>query len=481
MKGATAPVRRRVAVVGGGLAGITAAVRCLDAGCDVTLHELRPRLGGLTYSFRRRVVSSDEASAPAAADSMWVDNGQHVFLRCCTAYQRLLDRLGVSDLVTLQPRLDVPVRSGDAPGRTAHLRRGRLPAPLHLAGSLLRYPWLTPAERLSFARAATALRSVDAEALENDRTSFGDWLRAHGQSDTAIAALWDLVGVAALNAHADESSLALGATVFQHGLLGEAGGGDIGWSTVPLQQLHGEPALRALERAGGHVRLRSKVGAVVREGDHLLVVTPSGVEPADAVIVAVPPPAVDSILPDGALPLPRGWPLSLGSAAIVNLHLLLDGAVLDEPFLAGLTRWPDGRTDYLWVFDRTSQSGLGVAPHQYLAVSVSAADDLVDQTTALLSQRFLPQLRRLLPRLPDVRLLDFFVTRERDATFRPAPGSAGLRPGPVTSSPGLFVAGAWTATGWPATMEGAVRSGEAAAAALLSSASTAALPGQVMA
>jgi hypothetical protein len=163
------------------------------------------------------------------------------------------------------------------------------------------------------------------------------------------------------------------------------------------------------------------------------------------VILAVPPVAAEQLLPPDALPLPPGWSRRLGSSPIVNLHVVLDRPVLDEPFIAGVG------TPVQWVFDRTSHSGL--ASGQYLAVSLSAADDYVDVPTAALREQFLPELAALLPGMRDAQVRDFFVTRERHATFRPAPGTAALRP-PVG-----------TATGWPATMESAVRSGAAAAAA----------------
>jgi squalene-associated FAD-dependent desaturase len=453
-----------VSVIGGGLAGITAALRCADAGYDVTLHEAKPRLGGLTHSFRRRLP----VAAPSSSGKhLWVDNGQHVHLRCCTAYLALLQRLGVDDLVTTQTRMDIGVRSSD--GRTARIRRGVLPAPLHLAASVMRYPWLTTAERLAFALAAGALRLVDPASADADGTSFGAWLREQRQSERAITCLWDLVGVAALNARADETSLALAATVFQEGVLGAADAGDVGWATVPLQQLHGDAAAHALSQAGVDVRLTSKVTTLAQRSSGWELLTPTGPEQADAVVVATPPAVAERLLPAGALPVPEGWSATLGSSPIVNLHVLLDRPVLNEPFVAGLsepTSVPGG-TEHLWVFDRTTQGGLGATPWQYLAVSLSAADAVVDEPTAVLRQRFLPQLTALLPAMTTASVLDFFVTRERAATFRPSPGTAALRPQPATRLPGLFVAGAWTATGWPATMEGAVRSGEAAAQALL--------------
>jgi hydroxysqualene dehydroxylase len=455
--GRRADAPRRVAVLGGGLAGITAAVQCVDAGASVVLYETRRQLGGLTHSFRRGELA--------------VDNGQHVFLRCCTAYLALLDRLGVADQVHLQPRLRIPVRQpGDR--RTAVLSRGALPtgrdlpAPLHLAGSILRYRPLPVTDRLRFAAAGLALRQVDRAAEHTDGQSFGDWLRRHGQRDRAIDALWDLVGIATLNSRADDASLALAATVFQIGLLTEASAADIGWSRVPLGQLHGEPARAALLAAGAQVRLNTPVRGLRAEHDgRWLVSTDTTAELVDDVVLAVPPPAAERLLPAGALAVEAGWADRLGATPIVNVHVVFDRRVTDEPFLAGVG------TEVQWVFDRTEPSGLSRLAHrageQYLALSLSAADELVEQPTERLRGRFLPALRALLPDARAAEVRDFFVTRERTATFRQAPGSAAARPPARTRLPGLYLAGAWTATGWPATMEGAVRAGASAAAALL--------------
>jgi squalene-associated FAD-dependent desaturase len=452
----SAPVR--VGVVGGGLAGIAAALRCADAGCAVTLLESRPRLGGLASSFRRGELD--------------VDNGQHVFLRCCTAYRELLQRLGVTDLVTLQDRLDIPVHvPGRRPGR---LRRSRLPAPLHLAGALLRHRPLTFADRLRLPGAALALRKVDPADPATDAVSFGRWLTEHGQSRRAIEALWDLVGVATLNAGADAASLAPAATVFQLGLLTDAAAGDIGWSRVPLGRLHDDAAGRALRAAGVQVRTSTKVRALGRTADGWQVSSEGEGERVeetvvDQMICAVPPAATERLVPEGALDLPPGWSEALGSSPIVNVHVVYDRRVLDVPFLAAVG------TPVQWVFDRTEQSGLRrvhPAPAQYVAVSLSAADDLIRTPAARLRERMLPALAALLPAARDARVLDFFVTREPHATFRPAPGTGALRPLPGTRAAGLFLAGSWTATGWPATMEGAVRSGNAAADALLATAGT---------
>ncbi|MFB9905962.1 hydroxysqualene dehydroxylase HpnE [Allokutzneria oryzae] len=434
----------RVTVIGGGLAGIAAALRCAAAGCSVRLFEARPWLGGLTYSFRR--------------GDLWVDNGQHVFLRCCTAYRALLDRLGMADSVVLQDRLAIPVRAPGLRGES-WLRRGIAPAPLHLAGSLLRYRSLPLPDRVRFARAALALRRVDPGDPGADRESFAAWLARHGQSPRAITALWELIAVPALNVHAEYASLAQAAAMFQQGLLSDPTAADIGWPQVPLGRLHGDAARTRLAEAGARVRLGSRVRAIEPLGRGWRIVTDRDTGTADQVVLAVPPSAAERLLPPGAVARPPGWSAALGSSPIVNVHVVLDRPVLPHPFVAGVG------SPVQWVFDRTRQSGL--ANGQYLALSLSAADEEIDRPVAALRMALLPELGRLLPGLPQAHVADFFVTRERHATFRPAPGTAALRPGPVTGAAGLYLAGAWTATGWPDTMEGAVRSGDTAAHALL--------------
>jgi hydroxysqualene dehydroxylase len=449
----------RVAVVGGGLAGISAALRLADTGCAVTVVEAKPRLGGLTASFRRGDLD--------------VDTGQHVFLRCCTSYRALLDRLHVTPMTTLQERMDVEVvRARD--GRRARLHRGGLPVvaglPLHLAASLLGYSVLPISARLSTTRAALALRSVDPADPMTDERSFGSWLAGHSQSPDAVEALWDLVGVATLNARAADASLALAATVFQLGLLTDAGAADIGWSNVALQELHGDSALRELAVAGVEVRLHCRAEAVEARGHGWTVrlATDDGAGDgageiaADAVVVALPPAPAERVLPVNAVDLAAGWSSRLGSTPIVNVHAVFDRTVMDEAFLACVG------SPLQWLFDRSAPAGLRTG--QYLAASLSAADEVAAQPVGEIRSRLLPELERVLPRVRGATLLDFFVTREPHATFRQAPGSGRWRPGTTTRLPGLVLAGAHTATGWPATMEGAVRSGNDAADAVLDSA-----------
>ncbi|MEV7399957.1 hydroxysqualene dehydroxylase HpnE [Streptomyces sp. NPDC091267] len=443
-----APRPSRAVVIGGGLAGITSALRLADAGLDVTLLEGRPRLGGLAFSFRRGELT--------------VDNGQHVYLRCCTAYRWFLDRVDGTRLAPLQNRLDVPVLDVGRPAgpRLGRLRRNALPVPFHLAAGLAGYPHLSLAERAGVGRAALALGRLDPDDPALDAIDFGSWLARHGQSPRTIEALWDLVGVATLNATAPNSSLALAAKVFKTGLLSEPGAADIGWAAVPLGDVHDTLGRKALDAAGVRTQLRTKAGAITRtDGGRWSVDTGAEQIEADTVVLAVPQRETHDLLPEGALDAPERL-LEIGNSPILNVHVVYDRQVLRRPFFAALG------SPVQWVFDRTEASGL-TGPGQYLALSQSAADQEIDLPVAELRARYLPELERLLPAARGAGIRDFFVTRERTATFAPAPGVGRLRPGTRTRAPGLFLAGAWTATGWPATMEGAVRSGAGAADAAL--------------
>jgi len=452
---------RNVVVIGGGLAGITAAIELRDAGIGVTLLEARPRLGGATASFSR--------------GDLMIDTGQHVFLRCCTSYADLLGRLGMTGSVTVQDRFDVTVLS---PGRRARLRRSGLPAPLHLARSLATFGFLSLPERLRVARAALALRSLDPAAPGLDGQRLGDWLGARGQSERARRMLWDLFIVSSLNIDGDEASVPLAATVLKTALLSGNSAADIGVPAVPLGELHGRAAVGLLERLGAQVRLGTKATAVQRgPAGGFLVRAGSGADAApgaddgddgdddgaevisaDGVVLAVPAGPAARLAGAAGVAGAARWE-DLGTSPIVNVHVIYDRRVTDLPFAAAVD------SPVQWVFDKTRTAGLQAG--QYLAVSLSAADGYVDVPVAALRERFLPALAELFPAAAGAGVTDFFVTRERRATFRQAPGCGALRPGAATSLPGLLLAGAWTDTGWPDTMEGAVRSGRTAAQELI--------------
>ena len=486
----------KVVVIGGGLAGITAAIALAQAKHEVTLLEAKPRLGGATMSFNR--------------DGLVIDTGQHIFLRCCTAYRGLLDRLGMTAQAPLQPRFDVTVL---APGKRAVMKRRRIPAGLHMLPALLGYPFLNTAERLRLTLAALAFKRLNEADPKTDELRLGDWLAAHGQDERTRRVLWDLFSVSSLNVPGDDASLALAAVVVKTGLLGSADAADIGVPALPLGELHGTAAARVLAKLGATVRPATKVAAVEPKGEGEFLIrlarsappvadapapaatdsneqaapiaaAEAATEPegppdlvadegavilADAVVLAVPHEQAAKLIPAGALPAETvdGW-AGLGAAPIVNVHVIYDRKVMDVPFAAGVD------SPVQWVFDRTRISGLHARGEagQYLAISLSAADEYAGMPVAELRAQFVPALAELFPAARDATVTEFFVTREKRATFRQVPGTAKLRPKSATHLPGLVLAGSWTDTGWPDTMEGAVRSGLNAVIALFSSGGT---------
>lgn len=447
------PARDPAVVVGAGLAGLTCALDLAEAGIETTLVERRPFVGGKTFSFLDKQSGAE------------LDNGQHVYLRCCTAYTALLDRLGLQDRVTLQSRLRLPVLDPDSGRRGAIAAApGPLPPPLHLAWSLLRFPHLRWADKLQLTRAVLPLMRMSETTRRGlDGESFGDWLRARGQSQAVIERFWDLIVLPTCNDLSDAVSAAQAAYVFKTGLFDDAHGADIGVARVGLSHI-AEAALRRFRTAGGTARLGRRATAIesgpgraltVRVGDTLIE--------AAAVILALPPNRAQAMLPEA-------WRARDGLAhlhqfhysPIVNLHLHLDRPLLREPFLAVL------HPDIQYVFNRDRISGRrDPEGGQWLDVSLSGAHDQAARPQAAIAETTIAALRRAFPAARDATVTHWRVVTEREATFRPLPGSARLRPGPRTGVDGLFLAGAWTDTQWPATMESAVRSGHAAAAAVI--------------
>jgi squalene-associated FAD-dependent desaturase len=426
-----------VVVCGGGLAGVAAACEAAGLGARVTLVERRPFLGGRAFSFTD------------ASSGREIDNGQHVFLGCCTAYIGLLRLLGTIGTTTLQRRLDVAVR--DRAGVTGRLRAAPVPAPFHLSASFAAYPHLTVAERAVAVRALLALVALRPGARDalDDRT-FADWLHDHGQSERAISRFWDLIVLPTCNDRSDRVSAALAAFVFQEGLLRTTTGSAIGWPRVGLTRVVDPAARDFLAARGGAVLTGRGVAAVgerhveLRDGERL---------EADGIVVAVPPRMAHEVAPD-ALPHEPG----LNAAPIVNVHLWYDRPIMDEPFEAVL------ESPAQWVFNRSAMDHDGAPEGEHhLAVSISGARGEVEVPRDALAAAIRDEVEALYPRARDAELVASAVVKEPRATFAAAPGQASRRPGAATPVPGVALAGAWTDTGWPATMEGAVRSGIRAA------------------
>ncbi len=405
-------------------------------GARVTLVERRPFLGGRAFSYR------DEHGVD-------VDNGQHVFLGCCTAYRAFIRLIGAEGDLTLQPALHAEVRTRD--GSVGCLEARTLPAPLHLAPSFSRYPFLSRREKAGVARAMAVLATMTGRRLDRlDEMTFGDWLRDHGQTDRAIECFWDLIVLPTCNDRSDRVSAAIGAFVYREGILRSRTASAIGWSRVGLTTLVDGPFRAFMARHGGEVRTGE--GVVRATSDHVEL-TSGETLAAEGVVLALPPDRAAAVAP-AAVSDP-----GLGTSPIVNVHAWFDRPLMRGPFAAIL----DGVSQ--WVFNRSAMGvteGAGDRRH-HAVVSISGAHDEVKRTKEDLVREVVGELRAVLPLARHAELIDATCIKEPDATFGVGPGQAARRPGAASREPGITLAGTWTDTGWPATMESAVRSGVMAA------------------
>jgi squalene-associated FAD-dependent desaturase len=412
----------------------------VDAGWQVTVLERRPFAGGRTFSF-----------TDAQGDEL--DNGQHVFLGCCTAYLELLERLGQRDKAFLQDGLEV--RIVDAELGPAALFESGLPAPLHLLRSFVSYPYVSVLEK---ARAARVLLEMRVRDLPEGQT-FAEWLRQRRQSENAIRRLWDLIVIPTCNAPSGRVSARQAGFVFREGLLRTRWGGRIGYARVGLSQIVPDAAVSYLQARGAALRFGA-APAALEYGDSKVngLVLASGERlAADAYVLALPPDVTADLLP-------VHWPRpALETAPIVGVNLWYDRPIFDGEVLAVIV---DG--DAHWVFDRTRIVGEAATSH-HIAVSISAADALIDVPRQEIAALVQAKLGRALPAAREATLLRSTVEKVRAATFVPSPGASASRLPARTALPNLVFAGAWTDTGWPDTMESAVRSGHAAAQASLES------------
>ncbi|MDX6400059.1 MAG: hypothetical protein QOF27_665 [Gaiellaceae bacterium] len=398
----------KAAVVGGGLAGLAASLELLDAGIEVTVHEARPTLGGAVQTLPAR--EGDPEPPP--------DNGQHIALGCFTEYLSFLDRVGESGSY-LRTRLALPVLAED--GTRSDIKPS-LPG-------LLSYAHVPLRDRVRISVVAARCRGVKPRPGE----TFGSVLRRLGTSDLAVDRFWDVFIRPALNLRADEVDAAAGLFTVRTALLGPRGNADLVLPLKPLGWMHGDAAGRVL---GDRVRLEERIESL----DDL---------DADAIVVAVPPHESARLLGE----LDPG----IEDSPIVSVHLWFDRPLLTTPLAALLD------SDAHWVFDRGALTGHKPERGQYLTVVSSGAPELLEVRGRELVERIAGQLTE---RLGAAELLWSRVSREPYATIALRPGV--VRPGIETSRTGVVRAGAWTDTGWPATMESAVRSGRAAARHVLS-------------
>jgi squalene-associated FAD-dependent desaturase len=445
MSAAANPQAPRVAIVGGGLAGLAAAVGLSGRGFHVELLEARRQLGGRATSFR------DPASGAL------VDHCQHVSLGCCTNLEDFCRRTGLIDLLRRQRTLHFFAPDG----RRCDIAASRwLPAPLHLLPSLLRLRYLTWRERLGIVRALRQLARTPVSDDQNAPT-IGQWLREHGQTHSAIELFWTPVIVSALSETLDRAAVPPVRKVFVDAFLGARQAYEMQTPQVPLGEFYGDRLEQWL--AGHGVTVRRECGVKQLIGDvnrvNELIMADGERLVFDALIVAAPWRRVSEILSD---PLRTALPQlleidRLESAPITAVHLWFDRPITNLPNAV-----LPGRVSQ-WVFNHGSQPLNG----HYYQVVISASRDLESQGRDAVLAQVQRELSAIWPAAGEAKLLQARVITEQHAVFSPLPGSERLRPGQRTAVRNLFLAGDWTATGWPATMEGAVRSGYLAAEGVL--------------
>lgn len=430
--------RPDVIVVGGGVAGVACALRLAQEGTRVLLLETRKKLGGRATSFVD--VRTGET----------LDNCQHVALGCCVNYLDLCERLGVSNLLRWTDET-YWVEEG---GRTSVMRPGPLPAPGHFGLSLLRASFLSGADKRAIARAMMAiLRTPSAAGV------FGEWLRAHGQPASAVRRFWEPIVVSACNLGVERVAVACAIKVFRDGFLASRGGARMSVAAVPLVRLY-DPAEAAIRAAGGEVRLGV---SAERIGENSVTTDAHETIVADRVVCALPPErAAKSIDTDVRVKDARFDGLErITFSPILGVHLAFDRPVSDLPH-AVLVERPTQ-----WVFNKgaATDAATGAAAHHMHAV-ISAADEWLPLSEERIGERVLADVRACFPAASDAALLRVRAVKEKRATFAATQEVEALRPAVVGDTP-LLLAGDYVQTGWPATMEGATRSGYLAAAACL--------------
>jgi squalene-hopene/tetraprenyl-beta-curcumene cyclase len=415
---------QRIAVAGGGLAGLSAAVALKAAGAHVELFERSRLLGGRATSFEIEGVE--------------VDNGQHVFLACCTEFIEFAHAVGMSDALVLQERFDATIL--ERGGRAGRLCAAPLPAPFHLTPSFMPFPHLRLSEKLSVARALVAALSGRPRTGE----TFDGWLKRNGQGAGERRAFWDPFFVPALNAPFDRVGAADAMFVLKTAFLRDASAARFGFSRVPLAHLAGAAAKKL-----DAVHLATAVLSVIAREDGATLVLPNESRDFDAVVLALPPRQVERVLGESS----RYGVQNLDAYdpyPIIDVHLWHDGGSIGLDFAAAL------ESPLQWIFEK--------APG-YLCCSFSAAEQYLRQPTAELEAFAWRETQSFLPQLQNAKLVRSAVTRNPEATWLPRAGAARTRQ--QTSNPRLAIAGAWTETGWPDTMESAVRSGHIASKLLL--------------
>lgn len=449
-----------VAIAGGGLAGLAAGCALAEAGFRVTLFERRPYLGGRASSYQH----------PGTGEI--VDNCQHVLLGCCTNLLDFYRRTGVQDKIRWYEKLTF-LEPG---GRASVIAPSWLPAPLHTAPAFLRADCLSLRDKMAISRAMVALApSIPADEGE----TFLDWLKRHGQTAQAIERFWKTILVSALNEDLDRVSVPYAAQVVRESFLKSAAAGRMGIPTVPLTELYGA-AGDYIRARGGEIQFRAGVESFRSEVFGVNVTTNGQEQKFDYLVLAVPFDGVARMLPDTPSAAPLAAALGqFSTSPITGIHLWFDRQIsnLDHAVLLDRTiQWMFHKSRLIDA--RNAEAGNHEARNpdtreddaggngSYVELVVSCSRSLVEKSKTEIVDLAMKEAHEFFPGAREAKLLKSIVIKEVHATYSPRPGIDQHRPKPDTVWPRVFLAGDWTATGWPATMEGAVRSGYLAAEAV---------------
>jgi len=458
----------RVAIVGGGLAGLAAAVALAGRGLAVTLLESRPRWGGRASSF------VDQATSEA------IDNCQHVALGCCTNFLQFCQTVGIQKHFDRESLLTFV----GPDGRTSALSAAPLPAPLHLFPSFAGMRFLSWSDKLRLALGVRALARTDPEECADE--TFLHWLQRNRQPPVVIDRFWHVVLVSALSETLDRLDVGHARKVIVDGFLRNRQGWEVWIPTVPLDELYGTVVQNWLETRGVTCRLQSGVRRVIpraanssisgKAGDatslfEIELRSPETLQ-ADYVILAVPQNLVAGLLPEELRQLPEIACLDrLETAPISSVHLWFDRPITTLRHATIVGRLSQ------WLFNRSAIHGANDTQHgtpdgSYYQVVISASRDVIARAQGEIISQVVDELKGFCPLARDAKLLHSRLVTEHKAVVSMLPGVDRNRPGQGTSVTGLSLAGDWTLTGWPGTMEGAVRSGYLAAEQLLRSRGT---------
>lgn len=437
---------REVVIIGGGIAGLTTAVRLIQHGIKPIVLEKRPFLGGRAFSF----VDKDSGEE--------IDNGQHVFIGACDQFQQYIADIGASDQIRLEERIGFPVLKR---GKTSWLKARKLPGALANLSALLGYRHVGMIAKL---RILWGLLSIKLTGLgknsPHDLLTFDDWLRDHGQNDETIRNFWNLIILPTLNDDITGVSAHTGIELFKVALLGAAENPAMGIPLAGLSTLVGENAREFIESHGGEIRTGVDVESLhLGKGGITGVRTTSDeVIEAEAVVSAVPASAMAPLIPDGKDGQDDFFTPaeSIRTAPIVAVHIWYDRPVLTEKFVATLD------SPLQWVFNDTDLKSRN-SSGQHIVISLSGAWEWQDRSKQELREIFTLEMGKAFPAAKTAVITKFTIVKMLDATFRVEPGSQKRRLSQRTPLPGFYLAGDWTDTGWPSTMESAVRSGNLAA------------------